>query len=138
MTGESPLLSYSEARSSFRAVLNDADRGVPTGVHRAGSDVVMVDLGRYLQALLNGPLPRPVVVAEDVGWSVILPGVPVAADGVTLAAAVEDAVSALKEYAADWIDRLREAPNHAANWPLVHFAHFCSEQELRNWMTGDW
>lgn len=53
------------------------------------------------------------VVAENDGWSIMIPGIPVAADGATLAGAVEEMVDALRTYAEEWSDHLQLASNHA-------------------------
>jgi hypothetical protein len=57
----------------------------------------------------------PCVLAETGGWSVFLSGLPIAADGTTFDAAVDEMVQALREYAEDWQARLRSAPNHRNN-----------------------
>lgn len=66
------------------------------------------------------PVPsRAKVVAEAGGWSVFIPGLPLAADGGTLDDAIADMIEALREYAEDWQDRLLNAPNHRDNWMLM-------------------
>lgn len=82
-------------------------------------------------------LRRPEAVSEGGGWSVFLPGTPVAADGADLDEASADFVAALREYAEDWIERLRFAPNHAQRWPLVHFVSLNSDAALASWVQGD-
>lgn len=62
---------------------------------------------------------RAKVVAEAGGWSVFIPGLPLAADGGTLDDAIADMIEALREYAEDWQDRLLNAPNHRDNWMLM-------------------
>ena len=42
----------------------------------------------------------------------LLPGLPIAADGETFDEALDEMVSALREYAEEWADHLRHAPNH--------------------------
>jgi hypothetical protein len=60
----------------------------------------------------------------------------VAADGATLAEAVGEMVDALREYAADWVDRLSTAPNHADNWGLVQLVVLSSDDELVEWLSA--
>ncbi len=81
-------------------------------------------------------LRRPEAVAEAQGWSVFLPGAPVAADGADLDAAVDEFVAALREYAEDWQARLRFAPNHRHQWPLVQFVALTSDADLSEWVRG--
>lgn len=50
-------------------------------------------------------------VANRRGWRMVRfsPGVPVSGEGVDLDSALEDLIEALREYAADWNDRLLDA-----------------------------
>ena len=82
-------------------------------------------------------LRRPESVAEAGGWSVFLPGTPIAADGADLDEAAEEFVTALREYVDDWIERLRFAPNQAQHWPLVHFVSLGSDADLSGWIRAD-
>jgi predicted RNase H-like HicB family nuclease len=79
---------------------------------------------------------RAQVVAEGNGWSVFIPGLPVAADGPTFDAAIDEMVQALREYAEDWQDRLVDAPNHRDNWGLVQLIGLSGDSELKDWLTG--
>ncbi len=131
------FLSYTDTRNRLKEVLDTADLGVPVGVERHGRRVVMVDMARLAELLANSPrLSRPEAVAEANGWSVLLPGTPIAADGADLDEATEEFVTALREYADDWIERLRLAPNHARHWPLVHFVSLSSDADLAGWVRG--
>jgi predicted RNase H-like HicB family nuclease len=76
------------------------------------------------------------VVAEARGWSVFIPGLPVAADGATFDEAVDAMIDALREYAEDWQDRLLDAPNHASNWGLVQLVSLSDDMQLRDWLVG--
>ena len=75
-------------------------------------------------------------MAEADGWSVFLPGTPIAADGAELDEAVEEFIDALREYAQDWEDRLRLVPNHEHLWPLVLFVSMSSDDEIASWVYG--
>ena len=131
------FLSYTDTRNRLKEVLDTADRGVPVGVERHGRRVVMLDLSLLYELLAASPrLRRPEAVAEGGGWSVFLPGTPVAADGTDLDEAAEEFVVALREYAEDWVERLRFAPNHAQHWPLVHFVALSSDADLIGWVRG--
>jgi hypothetical protein len=95
----------------------------------------VVDVAR-LRQLLSSPVPTPQVVPEADGWSVFIPGVPVAADGSTLDEALDELVDALREYACDWADHLSAAPNHRRNWGLVQFVELSTDQELADWASA--
>ena len=132
------FLSYTDTRNRLKEVLDTADRGVPVGVERHGRRVVLMDMALLHELLADSPrLRRPEAVAEAGGWSVFLPGTPIAADGTDLDEAAAEFVAALREYAEDWIERLRFAPNHAQHWPLVHFVSLSSEADLIGWVRGD-
>jgi hypothetical protein len=81
-------------------------------------------------------VPQPVAVAEEGGWSVVLPGVPVAADGTRFDEAVEEFVLALREYSEDWVDRLHRVPNHARQWALIQFVAFSTDEQLAGWIRA--
>ena len=61
------------------------------------------------------------VVSEADGWSVFIPGLPVAANASSFDEAIAEMVCALQEYAEDWRRRLSDAPNHRDNWGLVQY-----------------
>jgi predicted RNase H-like HicB family nuclease len=76
------------------------------------------------------------VVQEGDGWSVFIPGVPVAADGATFDEAITEMADALQEYADDWQDHLQHAPNHRENWGLVQLISLSNAEQLREWLAG--
>jgi predicted RNase H-like HicB family nuclease len=78
---------------------------------------------------------RAEVVQEAGGWSVFIPGLPVAADGATLDEAVTEMVDALREYADDWQDRLLDSPNHHDNRGLVRLISLRDDDQLHDWIV---
>lgn len=76
------------------------------------------------------------VVAEADGWSVFIPGLPVAADGVTRDEALTEMVEALREYARDWHDHLSGAPNHQDNRGTVELIDRRDDEAVRAWLVG--
>ncbi|MET7425648.1 hypothetical protein [Dactylosporangium sp. NPDC005555] len=128
--------SYSEARAHFKDLLDDAERGRVVTVQREHRGAAIVDRDR-LRDLLSSLVPaKAETVAEGGGWSVFIPGLPIAADGATFDVAVDEMVDALREYAVDWQDRLLDAPNHAGNWGLVQLVGLSSDEQLRDWLVG--
>jgi len=75
-------------------------------------------------------------VHEGGGWSVFIPGLPVAADGGSFDEAIIEMVDALREYAEDWQRRLLDAPNHRDNWGLVQLISISDDEQLRDWLVG--
>jgi predicted RNase H-like HicB family nuclease len=128
--------SYTEARTHLKELLDAAERGQPATVRRESSTVMVVDARRLLRLLRDTYPSHARVVAEADGWSVFIPGLPVAADGATFDEAILEMTDALREYADDWQDHLYTAPNHADNWGLVHLIALSTDEELRGWLTG--
>jgi predicted RNase H-like HicB family nuclease len=74
---------------------------------------------------------------ESDGWSVFMPGLPVAADGATFDDAITEMIDALREYAEDWEGHLLHAPNHRDNWGLVQLISYSDDDQLRDWLIGE-
>ena len=111
--------SYTEARDHLKMLLDAAERGQVATVRRHAARAAIVDVERLRHYLAAVTPWRAEVVAEADGFSVFIPGVPVAADGATFVEALTEMVDALREYAEDWQERLLDAPNHRDNWGLV-------------------
>jgi predicted RNase H-like HicB family nuclease len=128
--------TLTEARNHFKDLLDAAESGRPASVRREGFRGVVLD-GERLRHFLSTLLPVSAeMVAEAGGWSIFLPGLPLAADGATPDEAVDEMVDVLREYAEDWADHLLHAPNHKDNWGLVQFIALSSEAQLKGWLTG--
>lgn len=65
-----------------------------------------------------------------------LPGSPISADGSTFDEAIAEMVDALREYAADWRERLHKAPDHRRRRDLVQLIDLKSDDQLRDWLIG--
>jgi len=128
--------SYSEARAHLKDLLDAAERGKVATVRRDSASAAVLDAARLRHFLATVVPSRAQVVAEAGGWSVFIPGLPVAADGPTFDAALDEMVQALREYAEDWQDRLLDAPNHRDNWGLVQMISLSDDDQLREWLAG--
>jgi predicted RNase H-like HicB family nuclease len=135
MSSTTEYKTVAAARTNFKHLLDAAATGLPSHLHRDEQHLAVVDAVRLVQQL-SASLPRAEVVAEEGGWSVFLPGVPVAADGATYTEAIEEMVAALREYADDWTQRLHSAPNHAGNWGLVQVVSLSNDAQLARWVAG--
>lgn len=129
-------LQVSEARTDIKGVLDSADIGRTIGITRRERTSAVVDAERLRHALSVLIPSRARIVHENDGVSVIVDGLGVAADGDTLAEALDDTAAALREYAEDWVDHLRNAPNHSENWGLVQLIGLSSDEQLVDWLTG--
>jgi len=128
--------SYTEARAHLKDLLDAAERGRVATVRRDTATTAMVDVNR-LRHFLSSLIPaRAEVVPEAGGWSVFIPGLPVAADGDTFDEAIAEMVDALREYADDWQDHLLDAPNHRENWGVVQLISLSDDDQLRDWLVG--
>jgi hypothetical protein len=124
------------ARSHLKDVLDASALGLTTTIQREDQRFAVVEAERLRLALAEAVTPDTQLVAEAGGWSAFLPGLPIGASGRTSAEALEDLVTALREYAADWNDHLRLAPNHAHHWALVQVVDLSTDDQLINWLTA--
>jgi len=128
--------SYTAARAHLKNLLDAAERGRVATVRRDGGRTAIVDVERLRTSLATLSPSRAQVVAEAGGWSVFIPGLPVAADGATFDEAIVEMIDALREYAEDWQERLLDAPNHRNNWVLVQLISLSTDDQLRDWLVG--
>jgi predicted RNase H-like HicB family nuclease len=128
--------SYTDARAHLKDLLDAAERGGVAVVRRDSRRTAMVDVDRLRHFLASVIPSRAEVVEEGGGWSVFIPGLPLAADGATFDEAIDEMVLVLREYAEDWQERLVEAPNHADNWGLVQLVGVSDDPQLREWLVG--
>lgn len=128
--------SAREAREHFKDLLDAADEGRPATITRDKRRVAAVDADRLVRFLTHLHPAGVRAVAEGDGWSIFIPGAPVAADGETLDDAVTEMIDALRDYAEAWVERLRLAPNHEDNWGLVQIVTLASDDQLRDWLLA--
>jgi predicted RNase H-like HicB family nuclease len=128
--------SYTDARTHLKDILDAAEKGRVATIRRDHARTAVVDVVRLQHVLVTMNQPRAHVVAESEGWSVFIPGLPVAADGSTFDEAITEMITSLREYAADWQDRLLDTPNHRDNWGLVQLIGLSDDTQLRSWLVG--
>jgi predicted RNase H-like HicB family nuclease len=128
--------SYTEARAHLKDLLDAAERGRVATVRRDSARTAVVDVERLRHFLASIVPSGAQVVPEADGWSVFIPGLPVAADGASFDEAITEMIDALREYAEDWQRRLLDAPNHRDNWGLVQLISFSDDDQLREWLVG--
>lgn len=133
---ERELPNSTSVRASWSASLDLAAEGRPVAFRRDADDFVLVPAD-LLRDVLGRAVPPPEVIAESDGWSVLLHRHPVAADGATLDDAIDDFLSALRDYATDWDARLHAAPDHRSAAALVQHVILSDDDALRAWVrTG--
>ncbi len=128
--------SYTDARAHLKDLLDAAEKGQVATVRRDSATTAVVDVKRLRHFLASIVPSRAEVVPEAGGWSVFIPGLPVAAEGASFDEAIDEMIDALREYAQDWQERLLDAPNHRDNWGLVQLISFSSDGQLRDWLVG--
>ena len=128
--------SYTDARAHLKDLLDAAERGHVATVRRDAATTAVVDVARLRYFLASLIPSRAEVIAEGGGWSVFIPGLPIAADGASFDEAIMEMVDALREYAEDWQDHLLNAPNHRENWGLVQLISLSDDEQLRDWLVG--
>jgi predicted RNase H-like HicB family nuclease len=128
--------SYTDARAHLKDLLDAAERGRVATVRRDAGRMAVVDVERLRSSFAALSPSKAQVVAEAGGWSIFIPGLPVAADGGTFDEAVAEMIDALREYCEDWQERLLDAPNHQNNWVLVQLISLSTDDQLRDWLVG--
>lgn len=128
--------SYTQARNNLKNLLDAAEDGQVATVRRDSATAVVLDAERLRHFLASVVPSRAQVIPEAGGWSAVIPGLPVAADGATFEEAITEMVDALREYAEDWQDHLLHASNHRENWGLVQLISLSSDEQLREWLSG--
>lgn len=128
--------NYTEARTHLKELLDATDEGRVATVRQGNGRAAVVDVEQLRQHLSSAYPSKAEVVAEAGGWSVFVPGLPITADGPTFDEALNELVDALREYADDWQERLRLAPNHQANWSLVQLIALSDDRQLADWLVG--
>ena len=128
--------SYTAARQNFRSLLDAASAGFVTSLTRDTEQYVLVPAEQLREELVSLRPSGAEVVAEGGGWAVVIPGLPVHGDGVSFDDALDDAVAALRDYAHDWNERLRTAPNHARHRAVVQVVELSTDLQLRDWLLG--
>ena len=128
--------TFTAARAGLRSVLDAAQEGLVTTLARESERFVVMNAADLRADLSRLRPANAVVSAEGGGWSAVLPGTPVAGEGESFDAAVDDLVVALREYAEDWNDRLHRAPNHRSQRPLVVLVELSDDAQLRDWILG--
>lgn len=128
--------TVAQARAAFKHVLDDSARDVPVTINRDGYTAAVVPAERLRELLVRSVRAGVEVGREGDRYFALMPDRPFASDGATLAEALDDLADALREYAADWHDRLRQAPNHAGNWDLVQLVELSSDEQLREWLAA--
>jgi len=129
--------TLTEGRAHFTDLFDAAESGRPASVRRDSSRAAVVDAERLRLALAALRPSGAELVAEAGGWSMFIPGLPVAADAATVDEVLGEMVEALRDYAQDWTDRLLHAPNHAQNWGLVQLIALSDDQQLKDWLVGE-
>jgi hypothetical protein len=129
--------SYTDARNNLKQLLDAAEHGQVATVRRDAALTAVLDAGRLRHFLTSVVPSRAQVVQEADGWSVFIPGLPVAADAATFPDAISEMIEALREYARDWQDHLLNAPNHWDGWGLVQLISLSDDDQLREWLVGD-
>jgi len=130
--------SFTAARTHFRDLLDAAHAGYVTTVQRERERFAVVDGDVLRQQLLTLLPSRAVVSAEGGGWAAFVPGLPLSGEGDELDAALDDLIEAMREYAEDWNDRLRSAPNHRDHWAVVTLIELSDDAQLKKWLlSGD-
>lgn len=127
-----------EARANWSQFVDAAEAGEWQLISKYSRRVVAVR-AQDLQALLATCYAfRPEVLVEDEGYAVWLPELDVYGQGATLEEATADLVDAARQYADEWEDGLRHAPNHRPRAGWVRRLQLAGDDAtLRQVLFGD-
>lgn len=126
--------SVSAARENFAAIFDAAIRGRAVTIRRGEQTVAITSADRLRAHLFQALAARAEVDFEDGRWIVVLADWPFVSEGNTVDEAIADLIVSLREYAQDWDERLRIAPNHEQNWALVQLVNLSTDEELLEWV----
>ncbi len=127
--------SVASARDNIKLILDAAERGQAVTIERSARRSAVVDAERLRDFFLATVPSMAEVVHEGGAWVITMPGRPIAAEAASYDEAIAELVDALREYAADWNDRLHSAPNHRDNWGLVQLISLSTDEQLRDWLV---
>lgn len=125
--------SYSDARGNFKELLDAAAAGRTVTVARDGQLAAVLPVERLREHLVAVLPARVRVFAEDGRVIALMEDHPFVAEGASVDDAVADLIEALREYAQDWDDRLKSAPNHHDAWAFVQLVKLSTDEQLRTW-----
>jgi antitoxin (DNA-binding transcriptional repressor) of toxin-antitoxin stability system len=129
--------SFSSARENLKEVLDATEHGVSVSVARQGNVSVVMPLDRVRDYFFRTVSPRISIFTENSLTVALMVDRPFAAEGVDVDGALTDLILVLREYAADWDTRLKDAPNHQQYWALVQLVKYSTDEQLREWFeTG--
>ncbi len=129
--------TMSQARSHLKDVLDSNARGVSVTVQRDDLVSAVVPADRLRNFLAHTISPQVSLLTEAGGIVALMEGRPFVSEGDDVDAALEDLVLTLREYAEDWDERLRTAPNHADNWALVQLVKLSTDEQLIAWFKAN-
>ena len=136
-TPQTSYRSFTDARTSLKNILDTVENGTMVTIQRGRRVSVVADRDRLRDYFASTLLSRAQVVPDDSAWVVLLPDTPFAAEGSTLDLAIDDLITNLREYAAEWSVHFRHAPNHEANWALVQLVNLSDDGQLRDWLVAE-
>ena len=126
--------TYSRAREHFKDMLDATADGRTVTVARDGQLSAMLPVDRLRDYFSRTVSPRVSVYREGDHVVAAMEGRPFVSEGTDVDGALDDLVLTLREYAEDWNDRLRHAPNHQTAWGLVQLVTLSTDDELREWL----
>lgn len=127
---------FEEARAHLKELFDAAAVGRAAVVQRQSGTTALVDRDLFLRQLQHVTAPAFQLVADGDRWLATVSGAGVAGEGDTAEEAVDDLIDALRDYAEDWGERLRHAPNHRSSWALVQLVDLSGDDELHRWIQG--
>lgn len=125
--------SYTDARTHLKEVLDATAHGRTVTVRRDEQVSAVVPAEKLREFLFTTVSPHIEIFKENGAVVVLMRGRPFVSEGADVETALADLALSLREYAADWEDRLQYAPNHASAWALVQLVKLSTDEQLVDW-----
>lgn len=125
--------TYSHAREHLKEVLDATARGRMVTLARNGELSAVVPVDRLRTYLFHTVAPGIRLLSEEGRIVALMEDRPFASEGADVEDALGDLLLSLREYAQDWDDHLKDAPNHGGAWALVQLVKLSSDAQLLDW-----
>lgn len=136
MTLTTDYETYSSARAHLKDVFDAARSGRTVTMRRDKDIVAVTPADRLREHLSRAVAPGVSVTREGDTVIAIMEGRPFGAEGADIDDALDELIDTLREYAADWEERLQHAANHRDAWALVQLIRLSTDEQLREWMAS--
>lgn len=128
--------TFSGARTHLKDVLDANAQGRTVTLGRDGALSAVVPLERLRDYIFRTVSPRVRLSTEGAKVIALMENRPFVSEGADVDDALADLVLSLREYAEDWDDHLKDAPNHRDAWALVQLVQLSTDAQVLEWFEN--